>query len=61
MSTIRFDGSTPIISVLLPVYNAERYLHQAVDSLLAQTFPNFELIGTGRWKHGLITIYLAPV
>ena len=35
---------TPAISVVLPVYNAERYLREAVDSILAQTFTDFELI-----------------
>lgn len=34
----------PAISVLLPVYNAERYLREAVKSVLAQTFADFELI-----------------
>lgn len=32
------------ISVIVPVYKAENYLHRCVDSLLAQTFSNFELI-----------------
>ncbi|RYZ00078.1 MAG: glycosyltransferase, partial [Chitinophagaceae bacterium] len=31
-------------SILLPVYNAERFLREAVDSLLAQTFTDFELL-----------------
>jgi len=34
----------PTVSVLLPVYNAERYLREAIDSVLAQTFGDFELI-----------------
>lgn len=34
----------PRVSVLLPVYNAERYLREAVDSILAQTFTDFELL-----------------
>ena len=34
----------PVISVCMPVYNAERYLTEAVDSVLAQTFGDFELI-----------------
>jgi glycosyltransferase involved in cell wall biosynthesis len=38
------NGQAPIISVLLPVYNAENYLHDAVDSVLSQTFPDFELL-----------------
>lgn len=35
---------TPTISVVLPVYNGERYLREAIESILAQTFTNFELI-----------------
>ena len=34
----------PKISVIVPVYKAEKYLHICVDSILAQTFTNFELI-----------------
>ena len=32
------------ISVIIPVYNAERYLNQCLDSLFAQTFQNFEVL-----------------
>ena len=34
----------PLISVLMPVYNSARYLPQAVESVLAQTFGDFEFI-----------------
>ena len=34
----------PEISVVLPVYNGEKYLKQAVDSILNQTFKDWELI-----------------
>jgi GT2 family glycosyltransferase len=34
----------PVISVSLPVYNAEKFLAQALDSVLAQTFHDFELL-----------------
>jgi hypothetical protein len=34
----------PTVSVLLPVWNGERYLADAIDSVLAQTFADFELI-----------------
>jgi GT2 family glycosyltransferase len=32
------------VSVLLPVYDAERYLAEAIESILAQTFSDFELL-----------------
>lgn len=34
----------PTISVIVPVYNAQKYIHRCVDSILAQTFSDFELI-----------------
>lgn len=34
----------PIISVIVPVYNVEKYLPRCIDSILAQTFTDFELI-----------------
>lgn len=34
----------PRISVIVPVYKVEKYLHECVDSILAQTFSDFELI-----------------
>ncbi len=34
----------PTISVIVPVYKAEQYLHCCVDSILSQTFEDFELI-----------------
>ena len=36
----------PRVSVLMPVYNAERYLREAIDSVLQQTYDDFELIAT---------------
>lgn len=38
------NAITPLISVVLPVYNGEKYLAGAIDSILAQSFANFELI-----------------
>lgn len=35
---------TPLISVVMPVYNGEKYLAAAIESILNQTFPNFEYI-----------------
>jgi glycosyltransferase involved in cell wall biosynthesis len=34
----------PAVSVVMPVYNAERYVRDAVDSILAQSFRYFELL-----------------
>jgi glycosyltransferase involved in cell wall biosynthesis len=34
----------PKISVLMPVYNGERFLREAVESVLAQTYPDWELL-----------------
>lgn len=32
------------ISIIIPVYNVEKYLRECLDSILAQTFQNFEII-----------------
>ena len=32
------------ISVIVPVYNTELYLHRCIDSILSQTFTDFELL-----------------
>ena len=37
-------NSNPAISVIIPVYNAGSYLHRCVDSMLSQTFSDFELL-----------------
>jgi len=34
----------PLISVLIPVYQTEEYLARCVDSVLAQTYPNVEIV-----------------
>ena len=34
----------PLISVILPVYNAENYVATAIESILAQTYTDFELL-----------------
>jgi len=39
MSTI-----SPDISVIMPAYNAEKYIAESIESILNQTFQNFELI-----------------
>src|SRR5262245_17330643 len=34
----------PRISVIFPIYNGEKFLHQAMQSVLAQTYQDFEII-----------------
>ena len=36
--------SKPFFSVLVPVYNQEKYLPECIESVLNQTFKDFELI-----------------
>ena len=34
---------TPLISVIVPVYNAEQYLDECIESILKQTYRNLEI------------------
>lgn len=34
----------PLVTVIMPVYNTEKYLRQSINSILNQTFPDFEYI-----------------
>lgn len=38
------ETMTPLLSVIVPVYNVEKYLSRCIDSILSQTFTDFELI-----------------
>lgn len=33
-----------LITVIVPIYNAEKYLHRCIDSILAQSYTDFELL-----------------
>ena len=35
---------TPLISVIIPVYNVEKYLRECLDSVINQTYKNLEII-----------------
>lgn len=43
-STFVGGGSDPKLSVVVPFYNPQPYFREAIDSLLCQSFPDFELI-----------------
>lgn len=37
---------SPLVSIIMPCYNAERYIAQSIESVLAQTYTNWELLIT---------------
>jgi glycosyltransferase involved in cell wall biosynthesis len=38
------EGRRPLVTVAMPVHNCVKYLANAIDSILVQTFSDFELI-----------------
>ncbi|ENU2465791.1 glycosyltransferase family 2 protein, partial [Escherichia coli] len=34
----------PLVSVLIPVYNAEKYIERSLNSIINQTYKNLEII-----------------
>ena len=62
----RFQGPycIPAISVLMPVYNGEAYLREAIDSILQQSFSDFEFLiiddGSTDGSAAIITSFSDP-
>ena len=36
--------STSLVSIVLPIYNGEKYMRQSIESVINQTYKNWELI-----------------
>lgn len=43
-SSMKNPNNSPLLSVVMPVYNAEQYITQAMESILNQTYQKFEFI-----------------
>ena len=44
MDKILIESKSPLVSVIMPVYNAQLYIQDAIKSIINQTYTNFELI-----------------
>ncbi len=40
----RMTEKTPLVSIVIPVYNGSNYLSEAIDCCLNQTYPHVEII-----------------
>ena len=41
---IKSSNWNPLVSIVVPVYNGSNFLREAIDSALAQTYKNIEII-----------------
>jgi glycosyltransferase involved in cell wall biosynthesis len=67
MTIVYYNANTmksPRVTVLMPVYNAEQYLKSAIDSILNQTFQDFEFLiiddGSTDTSQAIISSYTDP-
>ena len=44
MNNMIANEGVPLVTVSMPAFNSERYIGEAIESILAQTYQNFELI-----------------
>lgn len=52
------QNSQPLVSVIIPVYNAEKYVEQAVRSIMNQTYKNLEILITDDCSTDIISSIL---
>ena len=38
------NNSNPLVSIVMPSYNSEKYIRESIDSIIAQTFQDWELL-----------------
>src|SRR5574342_740455 len=44
MSEDNVSDTQPLVSVVIPVYNGERTIRRAIESIFQQTYPNLEVV-----------------
>ena len=44
LAEVGLERPEPLVSVSMPAFNAEKYISEAIESVLSQTYTNFELI-----------------
>ncbi|MBN2286720.1 MAG: glycosyltransferase family 2 protein [Tissierellales bacterium] len=54
------DNKKPIISVIVPVYNTEKYFSRCMDSILCQTYDHLEIIVVSDRSPGNISELIKP-
>ena len=40
----KMNGNNPLVTVIIPLYNAEKYIEETIQSVIAQTYINWELL-----------------
>ena len=46
----RMKRDQPAVSLLVPVYNVEKYLSQCLETVVTQTYPHLEIILVNAWN-----------
>ena len=44
LEKVNYKPKSPVISVIVPFYNDEKYIEQTVNCILNQTYPYYELL-----------------